>query len=116
MTEKEVRSKPLQVTSGLAQAGHWLARKFVQFWKFIARPNSSGSPACAKPLGRYTQWRNFVNIIDKAKDACQNAGESVEYHFADVSKTIPMPKGAEKEIDNILLSVLPNLQFGSCEY
>jgi hypothetical protein len=24
----------------------------VQIWKFIARPNGSGSPACAKPLGR----------------------------------------------------------------
>ena len=52
----------------------------------------------------YTQWRNFENIIDKAKYACQNAGEDVQYHFADVSKTIPMPKGAEKEIDDILLT------------
>jgi DNA-damage-inducible protein D len=52
----------------------------------------------------YTQWRNFSNIIDKAKEACQNAGENTAYHFADVSKTIPMPKGAEKEIDDILLT------------
>jgi DNA-damage-inducible protein D len=52
----------------------------------------------------YTQWRNFSNIIDKAKEACQNAGENIAYHFADVSKTIPMPKGAEKEIDDILLT------------
>jgi hypothetical protein len=52
----------------------------------------------------YTQWRNFENIIDKAKDACKNAGENVPYHFADVSKTIPMPKGAEKEIGDILLT------------
>lgn len=52
----------------------------------------------------YTQWRNFVNTIDKAKESCQNAGESVPYHFADVSKTIAMPKGAEKEVDEILLT------------
>jgi len=52
----------------------------------------------------YTQWRNFVNTIDKAKEACQNGGENVQYHFADVSKTIAMPKGAEKEIDDILLT------------
>jgi predicted nuclease of restriction endonuclease-like (RecB) superfamily len=56
-----------------------------------------------KLLG-YTQWRNFENTIDKAKAACKNAGENVVYHFADVSKTIPMPKGAEKEIDDILLT------------
>jgi len=56
-----------------------------------------------KLLG-YTQWRNFENIIDKAKEACINAGENVAYHFADVSKTISMPKGAEKEVDEILLT------------
>jgi DNA-damage-inducible protein D len=52
----------------------------------------------------YTQWRNFNNVIDKAKEACNNAGQQVADHFADVSKTIPMPKGAEKEIDDILLT------------
>jgi len=56
-----------------------------------------------KLLG-YTQWRNFDNAVDKAKEACKNAGENLFYHFADVSKTISMPKGAEKEIDDILLT------------
>jgi len=52
----------------------------------------------------YAQWRNFENTIDKAKESCRNAGENVAYHFADISKTIAMPKGAEKEIDDILLT------------
>jgi len=47
----------LHLTGGLAQAGQWLARKYVQIWKFCARPNGSESPACAKPLGRYLQAR-----------------------------------------------------------
>ncbi len=52
----------------------------------------------------YSKWENFVNVIDKAKDACNNAGEEEIYHFPDVRKTIPMPKGAQKEIDDILLT------------
>ena len=51
----------LHITGGLAQAGHYLARKFVQIWKFIARPSGSGSPACAKPLGRCVQFADFVS-------------------------------------------------------
>jgi len=55
--KKNVNGMLQHTTGGLAQAGQWLARKFVQIWKFFARPNVSGSPACAKPLGRYKQWR-----------------------------------------------------------
>ena len=55
-------------------------------------------------LLEYTQWRNFLNVIDKAKESCKTTGEEVSNHFADVSKTIPMPKGAEKTIDDIMLT------------
>jgi DNA-damage-inducible protein D len=52
----------------------------------------------------YTQWRNFENAIEKAKRACENAGEKLSDYFADISKTIPMPKGAFKTIDDITLT------------
>ncbi len=52
----------------------------------------------------YSKWENFEKVIQKAKDACKNAGEEIVYHFPDIRKTIPMPKGAEKEIDDILLT------------
>ncbi|WP_312346200.1 DNA damage-inducible protein D [Chryseobacterium binzhouense] len=52
----------------------------------------------------YSKWENFEKVIQKGKDACKNAGEEITYHFPDVRKTIPMPKGAEKEIDDILLT------------
>jgi DNA-damage-inducible protein D len=52
----------------------------------------------------YTQWRNFCNIINKAKEACQNAGEKLADHFADLSKVIEAGKGAQHEIDDVLLT------------
>jgi DNA-damage-inducible protein D len=52
----------------------------------------------------YAQWRNFENAIEKAKKACENAGEAVNNHFADISKTIPMPKSAEKIINDYALT------------
>jgi DNA-damage-inducible protein D len=52
----------------------------------------------------YAKWENFAKVVDKAKIACLNAGHSIEDHFPDVRKTIPMPKGAEKEIDDLMLT------------
>ncbi|MBE0661914.1 MAG: DNA damage-inducible protein D [Bacteroidales bacterium] len=52
----------------------------------------------------YSKWENFEKVIQKARDACSNAGGVVDYHFPDIRKTIPMPKGAVKEIDDILLT------------
>jgi DNA-damage-inducible protein D len=55
-------------------------------------------------LLEYTQWRNFENVISKAKIACENSGNAISDHFADVSKTIAMPKGAVKDVPDIMLT------------
>lgn len=56
-----------------------------------------------KLLG-YTEWRNFLEIIDKAKTACEISGQKIFYHFVDANKTIKMPKEAEKQIFDIMLT------------
>ncbi len=52
----------------------------------------------------YTEWRNFENVIEKAKIACKNSKQDVADHFVDVNKTIEMPKGATKEVIDIMLT------------
>jgi len=48
----------------------------------------------------YDKWENFLNAIEKAKEACKNYGQDILDHFPGVRKTIAMPKGATKEISD----------------
>ncbi|MCD8353968.1 MAG: DNA damage-inducible protein D [Clostridiales bacterium] len=52
----------------------------------------------------YVQWRRFADTIERAKLACKNSGYSVEDHFADVGKMVDIGSGAEREIDDVMLS------------
>jgi DNA-damage-inducible protein D len=52
----------------------------------------------------YADWRNFLNVIDKAKVACTNAGAEANYHFVDVNKMIDLAKGAQREVEDIALT------------
>lgn len=52
----------------------------------------------------YSKWENFQKVIQKGKDACKNAGEEIDYHFPDIRKMITKGKGAQDEIDDILLT------------
>ncbi|MBQ8523205.1 MAG: DNA damage-inducible protein D [Clostridia bacterium] len=52
----------------------------------------------------YTDWRNFLKVVDKAKIACENSGILVEEHFVDVNKSSPMPNGGTRIIDDVQLS------------
>lgn len=52
----------------------------------------------------YSEWRNFNTAISKAKMACEVSGHLPGDHFVDVNKTIAMPKGAEKEVPDLMLT------------
>ena len=52
----------------------------------------------------YKLWQNFTKVIDKAKEACINVGQKVEDHFIDVNKMVVIGSGAERQIDDIILT------------
>ena len=52
----------------------------------------------------YAEWRNFTAVLNKAKTACEVSGHCIPDHFVDVNKTIQMPKGATKEVPDIMLT------------
>jgi DNA-damage-inducible protein D len=52
----------------------------------------------------YTEWRNFVKVIEKARESCKNSDHAVPDHFVDVNKMVSLGSGSEREIEDILLT------------
>ena len=52
----------------------------------------------------YSDWRNFLNAVDKAKESCKTTGEAALDHFVDVTKMVKIGSGAERKQDDIMLT------------
>ncbi len=52
----------------------------------------------------YSKWENFEKVIQKAKDACRNAGENESNHFPEVRKMVTIGSETERPIDDIALT------------
>jgi len=52
----------------------------------------------------YAKWDNFLKVIEKAKKSCENIGEEVQNHFADIGKLVALGSGSEREISDIALT------------
>jgi hypothetical protein len=72
----------------------------------VTSPADSGGLVVGRDSGlvRYVRWQRFDEIIEKAKEACKSASQSVEEHFTDAGKTFPMPKGGTNEKKDVLLT------------
>ncbi|WP_456959704.1 DNA damage-inducible protein D [Lysinibacillus sp. TE18511] len=53
---------------------------------------------------QYKEWRNFLKVIEKAKIACESSNQNVLDHFVGVNKMVQLGSGAEREIEDIVLS------------
>lgn len=49
------------------------------------------------PLLGYSDWRNFMNVITKAKVTIQNSYQQIEDHFVEITKMIKVAEGTSKE-------------------
>ena len=51
-----------------------------------------------------TERRNFVLVIDKAREACRKSGHAIADHFGDITKMVEIGSNARREIADIRLS------------
>lgn len=52
----------------------------------------------------YSQYRHFLPVIERAKEACHNSGQSVADHIEDVLTMVEIGSGAQREIADVRLS------------
>ena len=52
----------------------------------------------------YSEWRNFLKVIEKAKDSAHSVGATVQNHFVDVNKMVQIGSGAGRPIEDIMLT------------
>ena len=75
----------------------------------IRRVNSSGAEFwSARELARvleYTDFRNFIAVIAKAREACANSGHTVSDHFGDINELVGIGSGAQRPIEDWVCSV-----------
>ena len=52
----------------------------------------------------YSEYRHFIPVIERAKEACANSGQQVADHFEDVLEMINLGKTAQREVESVKLS------------
>ena len=52
----------------------------------------------------YSKWKNFLHAIEKAKSACEGAGQKAEHHFADVGKMVELGSGSQRQVVDFALT------------
>lgn len=85
-----------------------LTKKAISLFDGIRRVNENGeeywsSRDLAKAL-EYTDYRNFLSVISKAKTACVNSSQTVQNHFVDVTEKVFIGYNVERPVDTIFMT------------
>lgn len=78
---------PFEAIRRVNEAGH-------EFWS---------SRDFAKTLD-YADYRNFEQVIEKARTACFNSGYRIEDHFVEITEMIEIGKGGQRAVKTVLMS------------
>ena len=52
----------------------------------------------------YARWENFIVAINRAIESCNTQGINVNDHFREVTKMITLAKGAQRPVQDYMLT------------
>ncbi len=52
----------------------------------------------------YSEYRHFLPVISKAKEACVNSKQNIQDHFEDILEMVSIGSGAKRELKEVRLS------------
>lgn len=52
----------------------------------------------------YTDWRNFLQVVNRAKVACEVSEHRILDHFVDANKMVSLGSGSQREVPDMMLT------------
>lgn len=52
----------------------------------------------------YSEYRHFLPVIERAREACKNSGHALADHIEDILDMVPIGSGAQRELTDVRLS------------
>ena len=86
----------------LSNAGH--SSVFESIKKINEQRMEYWSARELSKIFEYSEYRHFIPVITKAKDACNNSGHAVSDHFEDILGMVDIGSGAKRNIEDVKLS------------
>ena len=77
---------------------------FEQIKRQDAQGNDYWSARDMAKVLKYSEYRHFLPVIERAKEACTNSGQQTADHFEDILEMIGLGKGAQRTVESVKLS------------
>ena len=77
---------------------------FEQLKRIDVKGNEFWSACELSKVLEYSEYRHFIPVMEKVKEACKNSGQSTPDHIEDLLDMIEIWKRGRREIENVKLS------------
>jgi len=79
-------------------------KTFDSIRQFDTRSNEFWLARQLAEVLEYSEYRHFLSVIERAKEACRNSGHRVADHFEDILEMVEIGSGAKRQVADIRLS------------